>query len=479
MPAAYHDRLSQLDNGFLIVEDALPEASMHIASTQIHEAGPLRGPDGSLDIERIEEYVASRLEKIPRYRQVLAYTPIEGHPVWVDDPSFNLHYHLRHVRLPGPGSERQLKRLVGRIFSQRLDREKPLWELWVIEGLEGDRIAIVSKVHHCLADGISGSEIIAALLTTEPLEKPPEPARWQPRAAPDAFALGVGEVTRLLRAPFDASSYLLRLARDADDARHGLEERLRAVGRTVSDMRGATPVPINQPIGPHRRIDWLPMSLERIKAVRRAAVGTVNDVVLATAAGGIGRFLARERGVDLRNVRFRVMAPVSTRTSQQGGAFGNRVSSWTVDLPIAEPDPLARLRDVHEQTAELRSSQSELGTEMLERAAEWTGSRLLSLGARLAVRSTPHNMVITNVPGPRVPLYLLGSRLLEIHPHVPLMSNQAVGIALFSYDGTLSWGFSADWDLVPDLHELVLATQRSFEELVRAAGIEDRPPGQA
>ena len=169
MAAPHYDRLTQLDNSFLVYENAGPSAAMHVASTQVHDATPLRRGDGTLDIERIEEYVLSRLERIPRYRQRLAYTPVEGHPVWIDDAAFNVRYHVRHSRLPHPGSERQLKRMAGRIFSQQLDREKPLWELWVIEGLEGDRIAICSKVHHCMVDGVSGSELIQALLTPERL----------------------------------------------------------------------------------------------------------------------------------------------------------------------------------------------------------------------------------------------------------------------------------------------------------------------
>ena len=220
MTATHYDRLTQLDNSFLVYEDAQPEGSMHVASTQIHQAGPLRGRDGSIDIERIEEYVLSRLDQIPRYRQRLAHTPLEGHPVWVDDASFNIRYHVRHSRLPRPGNERQLKRMVGRIFSQRLDREKPLWELWFIEGLEGDRLAVLSKVHHCMVDGVSGSELISALMTTEPQEKPPPPARWDPRPAPTRTQLAVGEVARVARAPLAVGSALASWLLDQDDARH-------------------------------------------------------------------------------------------------------------------------------------------------------------------------------------------------------------------------------------------------------------------
>jgi diacylglycerol O-acyltransferase len=471
MTDVYYDRLSQMDNSFLIFENQ--QVGLHVGSTSIHEAPPLRRDDGTLAIDRVRDYVVSRLEHIPRYRQRLEFTPLEGHPVWVDDPNFNIMYHVRHSRLPHPGNERQLKRMVGRIFSHLLDRGKPLWELWVIEGLEGDRIAVHSKVHHCMVDGVSGSELISTLLTSEPIEKVDAPAIWKPRPVPSRFELGMGEVARAVQAPWLLGEALWRLARDEDHSRHHLTERLRAVGQTVSDsVRGApTPVPFNQPVGPYRRLDWTTMPIERIRAVRRAMECTVNDVVLATAAGAVGRFLQRCRGVDPGGVHFRVMAPVSMRAPEEQSTLGNRVSAWNVELPIAEHDPLERLARIHKQTQELKASNRAEGAEVLSQVTEWTGSGLLSLGSRLMTMGTPFNMVVTNVPGPRTPLWLLDSRLLEIHPHVPLAGTLGCGIALFSYAGTLSWGFSADWDQVPDLHDLVLETERSFESLCEAAGV--------
>ncbi len=469
--AQSYDRLTQLDNSFLVYEDAQPECAMHVASTQIHDARPLRLDDGALDIERIQEYVLSRLDRIPRYRQRLARTPIEGHPVWVDDPTFNIRYHVRHSRLPHPGNERQLKRMVGRIFSQRLDREKPLWELWVIEGLEGDRIAVHSKVHHCMVDGVSGSELISALLTSEPQEKPDPIRRWQPRAQPGAVALAAGEVARVVSAPARLASELGRVLRDEDDARHQLQERLGALGEMLRDMSGAQALPFNEPIGPHRRLDWTPTQLSEVKEVRRAVGGTVNDVVLAVTAGAVRRFLSHDRGLPVNGLCLRVMAPVSVRSDDERGDLGNRVSAWNLDLPIDEPDPLARLEAVCRATDEMKKSKRAQGAEILTQATEWTGSGLLSLGARLAVLGTPFNLVVTNVPGPRVPLFLMEAALLEIHPHVPLMGAMGLGIALFSYDGVLSWGFSADWDQLPDLHDMVRATEHSFAELRKAAGL--------
>jgi WS/DGAT/MGAT family acyltransferase len=464
-----YQRLTQIDNSFLIYES--DRASMHVASTQVHEAAPLRRRDGSIDIERIQEYVLSRLDRIPRYRQRLSHTPLEGHPVWIDDPTFNITYHVRHSRLPRPGNERQLKRTVGRIFSQQLDRGKPLWEMWVIEGLEGDRIAIMSKVHHCMVDGVSGAELISELLTSEPQEKIDSPAVWHPKPAPSRFALGSDEVRRAMSAPARLGSAIAELARDDHNARHDLAERLSATRRLLADSAGSTPVPFNRPVGPYRRVDWMPMSIDRIRAVRKSVGGTVNDVVLATASGGMAHFLQRIRGLDLDGVNFRVMAPVSVRTDGERGSLGNRVSAWTVDLPLSERDPIACLARIREQTEELKTSKRALGADTLTQVTEWTGSGILSLGSRLMTLGTPFNSVITNVPGPRVRLHMLESRLLAIHPHVPLMGTMGLGIALFSYDGNLSWGFSADWDLVPDLHDLVMSTGRAFEKLCEGAGI--------
>jgi WS/DGAT/MGAT family acyltransferase len=466
---ADYDRLTQMDNSFLIFEEQ--QIGMHVASTSIHEAAPLRRDDGTLDIARIREYVVSRLERIPRYRQRLARTPLENHPVWVDDASFNIEYHVRHSRLPHPGSDRQLKRMIGRIFSQLLDRGKPLWEMWVIEGLAGDRIAVHSKTHHCMVDGVSGSELISELLTPEPIEKVEAPSIWKPRPVPTSFELGAGEVARVARAPLGAGEALWRLARDEGGARHQLGERLRAAQRMLSDSSGTTPTPFNQPVGPYRRVDWMTLPIDRMRAVRRATDCTLNDVVLATTAAAIGRFLGRYRGIDVDGHRFTAMTPVSVRTDEEAGTLGNRVSSWTVELPIAERDPLAALARIHEQTEELKASKQALGAEVLTQVSEWTGSGLLSLGSRLMNLGTPFNMVITNVPGPRTPLYLLDAELLEIHPHVPLIGNLGLGIALFSYAGTLSWGFSADWDLVPDLHDIVLEVERAFGRLCEAAGV--------
>jgi WS/DGAT/MGAT family acyltransferase len=469
MRDAFFERLTQLDHSFLIYEG--PSAPMHVGSTLLFESGPLRRPDGGVDFERIAAYVASRLPRIPRYRQRLAWTPLGGHPVWVDDDRFNLHYHLRHSRLPRPGDERQLKRTAARIQSQHLDRGKPLWELWVIEGLEGDRFALVAKTHHCMIDGVSGSDLIAVLLDPEPTESIETPPPWTPRLAPSALALGRDETLRALRTPAATASALLDVALDREGVRGRLVERLGALGRlAATQVTAASPTPINQPIGPYRRIDWLPMDLRAVKRVSKALGGTVNDVVLATTAGGVRRFLRRHRQEDVAALDFRVMAPVSMREADAAGTLGNRVAAWIVPLPVGESDPRARFERIRAATAELKHSKAALGADTLTQVTEWTGSALLSLGSRLMNVGQPFNLVVTNVPGPRVALHLLGARMLEAHPMVPLLGQLSTGIALFSYQDRLSWGFTADWDRVPDLHDFVLAIDRSFRRLAEAAG---------
>jgi WS/DGAT/MGAT family acyltransferase len=466
----HYERLTQLDHSFLIYEG--PGSPMHVGATQLFEAAPLRRPTGGLDLERIEEYVLSRIHRLPRYRQRLAATPLEKHPIWIDDARFNLRYHVRHTRLPRPGDERLLKRTAGRIVSQHLDRGKPLWEMWLVEGVAGDRLAVVTKIHHCMVDGIAGVDLLSVLLTPEPAEKIEPPHPWLPRPAPPASELARDEVGRALRLPLDAAAGLLRLARDEDHARERLGERLAALRRQGGrSLGGATPTPLNQPVGPYRRVDWLAMDLGRMRRVAKALGGTVNDVVLAVAAGGVRRFLRRSRQEDVDGIDFRVMAPVSTRDAAERGKAGNRVSAWIVRLPLDERDPVRRFERVREATRELKESKAALAADTLAQVTEWTGPTLLSLGTRLVNVAVPFNMVVTNVPGPRHALYLLGSRMLEAHPIVPLMGNLATGIALMSYRDTLSWGFTADWDLVPDLHELVLAVEHSFDKLCEAAGL--------
>ncbi len=469
-----YERLTALDNSFLILEG--PNAYMHVASTMVFDAGPLRREDGGIDAEALKERIGASLHRIPRYRQKLAWIPFENHPVWVDDDNFNLDYHVRHTALPRPGSEEQLKRLSSRIMQQHLDRARPLWEIWVVEGLDKERFALVTKVHHCMVDGVSGVDLMKVLMSPTPdAPLPEEPPRFVPRRTPSALELFRHELGRFVQLPLSALRDVRGFVREADDARQEILVRLRAAAETLgASLRSASPTPLNRAIGPHRRFGWMTMDVAEVKAVRRALGGSLNDVVLTIVTGAVRRFLER-RGVRVRGLEFRVMAPVSVRATDQDGTLGNRVSAWVLPLPLDEDDPRDRLRRISERTSELKDSRSAVGAEILTQVAEWTPSNLLALGARNVTRLLPFNLVVTNVPGPQFPMYMAGARMLEVFPHVPLAGNLGLGIALLSYDGRIHWGFNADYDVVPDLEDFVADTRDSLAELLRSA----RPAGVA
>lgn len=469
MAYAHYDRLSALDATFLAIEDE--NVHMHVGAVAIFDARPLTGPHGGLDFARIRSLAGPALARSQRFRQRLAHVPVLGHPVWVDDDHFQLDYHLRHTALPAPGDERQLKRLAGRLLSQKLDPHKPLWELWFVEGLEGDRCAVVTKVHHCMVDGISGVDLMGMLMRGEPDsgagEK--EAPRWLPRPAPGPARLLGDELARRATLPLAAVRTGTRALgaprRSLDDAR----DAALAVREILSPgLHAATATPINGPIGPHRRFDWTELDLGAVKEVKQRLGGTVNDVVLAIVAGAMRTFLAR-RGVEVDELDFRAQVPVNVRASRERGRLGNRVATLVVRLPVHEPDPLRRHRDVVHTTEELKHSRQVQGGELLGALGDWTAKELLAGILRMTTRGLAFNMTVTNVPGPQVPAYLLEAPMQAIYPVVPLFTHQGVGIALFSYHGRLFWGFHADWDLVPDLHDLVLAVQAEFETLRKLA----------
>jgi len=463
-----YERLSALDGSFLLLEK--PNAPMHVASTMTFDAGTLGRGDGGIDAAAIRAHVAAALERIPRYRQKLLYVPIEDRPVWVDDDEFNLDYHVRHTALPRPGTEAQLKRLSARVMEQHLDRRRPLWELWIVEGLEDERFAIISKVHHCMIDGVSGVDLLEVLMSLEPESVSHEPRPFIPRPLPTRAELLQDELWRRLRLGIRAVVDLPNFLKELREDRSQLLLRARALAETLGASVGrATPTPLNQPIGPHRRFDWLTMALAEVKALRKVLGGSLNDVVLTVVTGAVRRFLER-RQVDPAQISFRIMAPVSVREESDRGKLGNRVSAWIVELPIAEPDPCRQLDMIRATTLELKNRRQAVGAEALTRVAEWTPSTLLALGARNVTRVLPFNMVVTNVPGPQRPMYTLGARLLEVHPQVPLLENLGLGIALMSYNGKLCWGFNADFDVLPDLAGFVAEIRASFEALQEAAG---------
>jgi diacylglycerol O-acyltransferase len=474
MAYAYHERLSALDASFLSMEDG--RAHMHIGSVAIFEAAPLTREGGGLDIERILEFIDAQLHKVPRFRQVISWVPGFAHPVWVDDASFNLLYHVRHSALPPPGDERLLKRLAGRVLSQEFDRSKPLWEYWFVDGLEGDRFALISKMHHCMADGISGVHLGSVLMGRDPAYRPAPAKKWLPRPAPGGTQLFLEELRHRVQAPFSLLRGGGAEAQTAWKSAAPSREALRSLTEGISSrFGGAALTPLNVSIGPHRRFDWTRLPLDEVHDVGARAGATVNDVALAVASGALRAFLER-RGVSVDEIDFRAFVPVSVRAESERNTDGNRVSGLLARLPVDEPDPWQRLLRVVDTTHELKSSGQASAGDFLGRVADLLPTPLLGPLFRRAAGTSVANIVITNVPGPREPVYLLGARMLASYPVVPLLAGQALGIALFSHDGGLYWGFNSDWDAVPDLHELVLDVERGFEALRAESGPPLREP---
>ena len=478
MPDHYYERLTFLDGSFLALES--PTTHMHVAGAALFEAGPLSNSDGGIDIGRIRTFIESKLQYVPRYRQHLARVPIEKNPVWVDDEHFDLDYHVRHLSLPKPGSEAQLSLMMGRILSQQLNRAKPLWELWVVEGIEGDRFALVFKIHHCMIDGLSGVDLMAVLLNFVPTDEIEAIKPFLPRPAPSAAELVVGESLRRARRVFRAARGLPHLLEEAQAIGSEVQRRAKAVSYSLTSgwLTPASRTPINEKIGPNRRFEWLKLPLADVKEVKDLIGGTVNDVVLTTVAGAVRKFFIGERGFAVDDVEFRVMAPVSVRSKDQRGRLGNQVAMWLVQLPIGEPDPLRRYAIVQDRTLRLKATDQALGASTIVQLSSGTPATLLGMAARRATRIRPFNMTVTNVPGPQFPMYLLGSQLLAQYPAVPLWAGHGLGVALFSYNGELAWGLNADWDVVPDVAAFAENVKAAFAELHRearrAAGVD--PP---
>jgi WS/DGAT/MGAT family acyltransferase len=461
----HYDRLSAIDAGMLSVEDATTH--MHVGAVGIFEAGPLTGPDGGIAIDRVRAALDAALNSAPRFRQKLASIPLVEHPVWIDDEHFNLLYHVRHTALPQPGSERMLKRLVGRLMSQKLDRSRPLWEAWVVEGLTDDRFAFVVKAHHCMVDGIAGVDLLTSILHPDPEQRPAPTRKWIPRPAPDGLRLLRDEVGLRASLPLSLAGATWRGLRHPWNSAAKLRERLTTLRESMASGGEASPTPLDQSVGPFRRVDWVALDLAGALDVRRALGGTLNDVVLACASGAFGRFL-RQRGMRIEDLDFRTSVPVSIRTDADRGELGNRISTLFAKLPIAEPDPRVRLSRVIETTRELKDSAQRGGWGVLGEISDRAFPSFMGLMLRLmSTRMRLVNAYVSNIPGPRVPVYLLGARMLEIYPVAPVVN--VLAVALFSYDRGLYWGFNADWDRFPDLHDLVDATKEELELLCKAA----------
>jgi diacylglycerol O-acyltransferase / wax synthase len=460
------DRLTALDASFLHLEDAA--AHMHVAGVMIFE-----GPPPPYD--ELLEAIERRLGLVPRYRQRLAFVPFgQGRPKWVDDPHLNLRYHVRSTALPAPGSEDQLKALAGRVFAQQLDRDKPLWEIWLVEGPEGDRFAMLSKTHHALVDGISGVDIMSVLFDTSPEPAAPTDTgeRWLPRPLPSSAQLFgealmerttiPGELVRSVRSVFRGPRRVVEGLRDA------------AVGVGAMAWAGLNPAPstpYNKPIGPHRRFTWVRANLADLKAIKNELGGTVNDVVLATIAGALGKHL-RRRGQNTDGLELKAMVPVSVRADVERGALGNRVAAMMAPLPVWCEDPVARLDIVSEELKGLKSGGQAVGAQVLTELSGFAPATVMDQASRLMSRQRFFNLVITNVPGPQIPLYLAGRRMVDPFPMVPLVKNQALGVALLSYAGRINFGLVGDYDAMWDLDDFANDVEESLAELASAAAVE-------
>jgi WS/DGAT/MGAT family acyltransferase len=440
----------------------------YVCAVALFDPPPAGG--SGLEIARVRDYISSRLHLLPRYRQRLAFIPVQGLPIWIDDERFDVAYHVHHAALPHPGGRSELQALAARIASQPLDRDRPLWEIWFVEGLAGGGFAAIVKVHHCMVDGVSGVGVMTALLLPTP-ETEFEPAPpWSPQPAPSTLTLLADGMAGL--AGFGASA--LRAAGSALtsplEAGAGAARLVASAWQTLAT--GVPPLPdtpLNRPIGRARRVDWRSLDLAALRELRKRLDGTLNDVALSVVSGALAGYL-RARRVKLRGLDFRIVVPVDVRAGDGDRAAANRVSAWFVNLPLGEKDPMRRFEKIREQTRRRKAVHAASAIDALLRLADSSGSTpLTALGVRFVSNLRPYHMIVTNVHGPMVPLYLLGARLCELHPLVPLFANQGLSVAMMSYDGRVHVGLNADWDAVRDLSPLADAFEESLADLQIAA----------
>lgn len=469
----HYEPLSHLDASFLALETT--NSHMHVTGVALFDAAPLKAADGGIDIGRIRAHIESKLQYIPRYRQRLEWVAYDRRPVWIDDDHFDFDYHVRHTSLPKPGSDEQMGELAGRIVSTKLDRAKPLWELWVVEGLSNDRWAIVAKIHHCMIDGMSGVDLTTILLNVIPDSEIEEPPEWKPRPAPTPTQLAVAEAARFTRRMVDGLTNVGEMVRDG---RLITDRALDKSAAALNSLRSgwlttSAKTPLNPDIGPSRRFNWTEMDLADVKSVKDVLGGSVNDVVLAITTGAIRHFLIEHRNYDPTGVEFRAMNPVSTRNPSQASQMGNQVAMWLVDLPIGDDDTGSRYEAIKASTSNLKRENHALGAATIVELSSGTPTTLLSLASRIAgPRIRPFNMTITNIPGPQFPMYLLESQMVANYPMVPLWAQHGIGVALFSYNGRLLWGVQADYDTLPDSGEFIVSLHTSFAELRELADLD-------
>jgi WS/DGAT/MGAT family acyltransferase len=456
--------LSATDTSFLLQEDR--GAQMHIGGVSLFE-----GP--APEHEEMRDHVSERLGLVPRFRQKLANPPIAlTRPWWVDDPGFNLDYHLRRTALPAPGDREQLKALVSRIFSQRLDRGKPLWEMWVVEGLEGDRFALITKAHHALVDGISGVDLASVIMDTAPEPVPVGDAvvAFERHPAPSRAELLVRTAAETAKIPLSLGQYAAGTLLYPQRVSRTLAKIGAAVASTGQELlRPAPSVPLNGPIGPHRNYDFCDVSLEEVHRVKQRYEATINDVVVAATTGALRRWLL-ERGVHADSLELRALVPVNLRSDQERGLLGNRVALLRAALPVYAEDPEQRLLLVRDEMRELKRSRQLMAAQTIIGLSDFAPPTLLAQASRLNFSTRLFNVIITNVPGPQVPLYLLGRQLEKIAPIAFLPAGHALSVAVFSYNGLLTFGLLGDYDRMYDLELVADGLRESLSEWQRAPG---------
>jgi WS/DGAT/MGAT family acyltransferase len=456
------DRLTSIDASFLTNESS--NAHMHVGAILIFEGPPPAYED-------FLEHVRSRLHLVPRFRQKLAFPPVEtGRPFWVDDPHFHLAYHVRHSALPSPGSEEQLRNIAGRLFSQQLDRSKPLWELWLIQGLEKNRFALITKTHHALVDGVAGVDIGTVLFDVKPVPEEIEPERdWVPRPAPSSAELGARGVAGAARLPVGLARRALRAAAHPERTARRVAEMGEALAEVAWNFTNPAPeVPLNTPIGSHRRFAWARAELQDYKRIKDALGGTVNDVVLTVVSGALRSWL-RSRGVKTEGLELRALVPVSIRGEDEHGQLGNRIAAMRGPLPVYIEDPVKRHEVVRRDMGDLKESKQALGAEVISRFNDFAPPTLLAQASRINFSTRLFNLIVTNVPGPQIPLYVLGRELQDVFPVAFLPENHALAIAIMSYHGGIDFGLLGDYDAMEDIDMLATGLSESLADLLAAA----------
>lgn len=477
------DRLSPIDAQFL--HNETESAHMHIGGVLLFEGPPP-------DFESYLDHIRSRLHLIPRYRHRLAFPPLDsGRPLWVEDPSFNLTFHVRHTALPSPGAEEQLLRLAGRIASQPLDRSKPLWESWLVEGIAPkhpggeERFALIFKTHHALVDGVSGVDLATVLLDLEPEPRPLEGQLepWRPRSEPSELDLLVAGARDAAAKSAALAGRLLAAGRQPVRTLQKLLEAAEGVGEIVwAGLNPAPETPLNVEIGPHRRFAVVRQRLEDYREIKNTLGGTVNDVVLTVVSGALARWL-RSRGVRTEGLEMRALVPVSVRTIDEHHQLGNRLTAMRGPLPVYIDDPVARLHHVREAMDGLKESKQAVGAATLAAVESLAPPAVLAQASRLSFSTRLFNLIVTNIPGPQVPLYVLGRELQDLLPLAFLPENHALAVAIMSYNGGLCYGLLGDYEALQDIDAVAAAIDDALDELLaaahRAAGREPMARGRA